>query len=260
MTKAKQTNHMFSLILALMLVAGLVAAVSPESAHATGSKALKAPVTFTGVSQASLYDGTRMNDDAQKVAGDNMYSLAATCKKPLQLKKNMKVSAQIYIPKALLKKNNSVMNIYPMLICSRGEEFIAVGGKYAVVLSKKSGRAKLNLYAENGGNYTSVKKKKMAKVTRTKNFYVVKLNSYPLKSTDYFKNAAIPTTGEYKTDVLFSLAGFGTAYQGNIYVDNLKLKSKKTTAINFNKRDYKAVYGFKTINNAPIKVKVSRIK
>ncbi|MBQ6401125.1 MAG: hypothetical protein IJI20_02425 [Firmicutes bacterium] len=258
MSKTIQHRQILCLAAALIVALGLAALISAEPAQAASNKALKTTVIFTGVDQNALINGTLTEDQIQKAAEDNMYTLCTTCKKPLQLKKNMKLSGKVYIPKALLKNNGSMVNVLPILICTKGEKTHEIWGKIGLVLSNKAGAVKLNLY-----DITSspVKKSGVAKLKKTKKYYVVQLNSYPLNNkTNDRTPVAVPTKGKYQTTITFSVAGWGTACEANLYVDDLKLVAKKTTKINFNKKNYRKIFGFRTESGMPIKVKAAPIK
>ena len=93
MVKQKKSIVLMARVLVLALLIGVFASVPSEQTFAAANKALRSKVVFNGDKES---DEAWMN---------NNYVMQAGYKKASKIKKNMKMSAKVYVPAAALKKN-----------------------------------------------------------------------------------------------------------------------------------------------------------
>lgn len=86
-------------VLVLALLIGVFASVPSEQTFAAANKALRSKVVFNGDKES---DAAWMN---------NNYVMQAGYKKASKIKKNMKMSAKVYVPAAALKKNGDTVHV-----------------------------------------------------------------------------------------------------------------------------------------------------
>lgn len=260
----KTAGWMMIFVLALILAMTFIAPASLAAAKKTTNKALKANVSFTGISEAAMNDGSLSQEEITKAMSANSYSLATSIDGAIKLNRKMTLSAKFYIPKAMLKNQGSKINLLPLLICrcSNCPTVYQIWGKYAVVVSKDAGKVKINLY---DAKSAPVKTEKTASLKKKGKYYVLTLKNYPMNAKTHeekgiTRSVKVPVSGTYHTDVLTSMTAMGSAFKGAVYVDDLKLSAKKITKISYDKKDYKKVYGFSTYSGKKITVATSAIR
>lgn len=228
-----------ALIIAMFLFSG--------QSYAAKNKVLKARFSFTGVKYGDLIKNPQDINRMYDLVKNNSYAMGAVCKKDITLTKTMKISGRFYIPKKAVNKKDTLISVLPALTCDKkaGQDAFAVVGKYAISLYNEAGKIKIGVY---DANNKSVKKGKMVSLTKTKEYYIIQVKNFPLdKKTS--KNGVIPTKGKFTTSVLFATIGIGKKFKGTFYLDDLALKAKKETKINFDTKDYKKIYAFELMNS-----------
>ena len=97
MLKQKKSIVVMTKVLVMALLIGVFAAIPSAETFAAANKALRTKVTFNGDKES---DEAWMN---------NNYVMQAGYKKASKIKKNMKMSAKVYVPAAALKKNGDTV-------------------------------------------------------------------------------------------------------------------------------------------------------
>lgn len=246
-------------VLAFLVTIGMSALLFADNSYAASkSKALKAGVSFTGISQQKLWDGSLSPEQVNIETIANMYSFGVVSKAKTKFTTKMKVSATLYIPKKVMNKSGCEFDIVPVIACN---DFY-VQGKYVVILNNRSGKVNVTMY---DGNRKPVKAKKYTKVKKTKKFYKVKIKNLPMDSFGRLpgsgEKTSIPAKTKYKPNFTFSISGFGKNSCGFMYIDDIQLKATKTIKIDFSKKNYKSPFGFRTTSaKQQVPVEIAKIK
>lgn len=238
----KKRSKLIVLLLAAVMLLTFMPVLAYAEDDAVGSdgvvtnKALNAKMSFTGTFPDTFFN--------------NFYSMEVQPKSKLNMNKSMKVSMTIYVPKDMLKDKGSNVEFAPYV--SYGSR--SVMSKYYVTLKNKSGKVKIIVSNEKG---KTVKTGSKAKLSETEKFYVLKINNIALKAKND-KGKAIPT-GKKAVTIKVHIIGRECGYTGKLYLDDVKLKAKKTTKISFDTKDYKKAYVFSDAKGKTIKSSVSKI-
>ena len=136
MLKQKKSIVVMTKVLVMALLIGVFAAIPSAETFAAANKALRTKVTFNGDKES---DEAWMN---------NNYVMQAGYKKASKIKKNMKMSAKVYVPAAALKKNGDtvIVDAWINLENSKNGKYAGeIGAKYQVILSKEGKKIRLAL-------------------------------------------------------------------------------------------------------------------
>ena len=136
MLKQKKSIVVMTKVLVMALLIGVFAAIPSAETFAAANKALRTKVTFNGDKES---DEAWMN---------NNYVMQAGYKKASKIKKNMKMSAKVYVPAAALKKNGDtvIVDAWINLENSKNGKYAGeIGAKYQVILSKECKKIRLAL-------------------------------------------------------------------------------------------------------------------
>ncbi len=217
----------------VVLLAGILAIMPVTSAEAA-NKAARIRVSFNG-------------KKGEKAIEKNMYGVSAGFKKTNTMKKNMKVSSKVYVPKSAIKKNGDQVHLDVALTAvdfkkgGKKDLLSFTVGKYTVLLCKERGKVKLKKIAGNGkvtsaGKYASFKK--------SGKYYVVSLKNIPMNNTmsafdEDCSEVAMDTKKAHTLAVDVSVTGLCSKTKGYVYVDDITVKAKKTQKIKFNTKDYR---------------------
>lgn len=245
MVKQKKSIVLMARVLVLALLIGVFASVPSEQTFAAANKALRSKVVFNGDKES---DAAWMN---------NNYVMQAGYKKASKIKKNMKMSAKVYVPAAALKKNGDtvIVDAWINLENSKNGKYAGeIGAKYQVILSKEGKKIRLALV-------DLVKEKeckpgKIASYKKSGKYYVITINNMPLKNTVYKdeKTSKINTKTKYNLGQGIGVTGICTKTSGYVYVDDLKISGVTTQKITFNKKDYKWYSGWHLDKNYSLRV------
>ena len=245
MVKQKKSIVLMAIVLVLALLIGVFASVPSEQTFAAANKALRSKVVFNGDKES---DAAWMN---------NNYVMQAGYKKASKIKKNMKMSAKVYVPAAALKKNGDtvIVDAWINLENSKNGKYAGeIGAKYQVILSKEGKKIRLALV-------DLVKEKeckpgKIASYKKSGKYYVITINNMPLKNTVYKdeKTSKINTKTKYNLGQGIGVTGICTKTSGYVYVDDLKISGVTTQKITFNKKDYKWYSGWHLDKNYSLRV------
>ena len=235
MLKQKKSIVVMTKVLVMALLIGVFAVIPSAETFAAANKALRTKVTFNGDKES---DEAWMN---------NNYVMQAGYKKASKIKKNMKMSAKVYVPAAALKKNGDtvIVDAWINLENSKNGKYAGeIGAKYQVILSKEGKKIRLALV-------DLVKEKeckpgKIASYKKSGKYYVITINNMPLKNTVYKdeKTSKINTKTKYNLGQGIGVTGICTKTSGYVYVDDLKISGVTTQKITFNKKDYKWYSGW----------------
>lgn len=245
MVKQKKSIVLMARVLVLALLIGVFASVPSEQTFAAANKALRSKVVFNGDKES---DAAWMN---------NNYVMQAGYKKASKIKKNMKMSAKVYVPAAALKMNGDtvIVDAWINLENSKNGKYAGeIGAKYQVILSKEGKKIRLALV-------DLVKEKeckpgKIASYKKSGKYYVITINNMPLKNTVYKdeKTSKINTKTKYNLGQGIGVTGICTKTSGYVYVDDLKISGVTTQKITFNKKDYKWYSGWHLDKNYSLRV------
>ncbi len=266
--KNKITNS-FRFVSCMLLVLLMALGSATGAGAATVNKALK-------LKNASF---SKVTEENQMHYASRGAELCAALPKTDKIKKSgMKVSATVYIPKKALKeagdevfidvylylqgtkagKNNLKQNVGPEN-WSYYKGFVETKYDFTLRLDKNKKLVTVkhqwsnNKKESKAGNYLSVKS--------SGSYYVVNLKNVPV--TDYYG----PEEGspmDTKTTFILSpsvliLSNTKGDWKGNLYIDNLKLKSaSKTQTVKFDSKDYRCLYVSNWKNSAGQKPVLAR--
>lgn len=245
MLKQKKSIVVMTKVLVMALLIGVFAAIPSAETFAAANKALRTKVTFNGDKES---DEAWMN---------NNYVMQAGYKKASKIKKNMKMSAKVYVPAAALKKNGDtvIVDAWINLENSKNGKYAGeIGAKYQVILSKEGKKIRLALV-------DLVKEKeckpgKTASYKKSGKYYVITINDMPLENVVYKdeQTSKINTKTKYNLGQGISVTGTCSKTSGYVYVDDLKISGVTTQKITFNKKDYKWYSGWHLDKNYSLKV------
>lgn len=137
MVKQKKSIVLMARVLVLALLIGVFASVPSEQTFAAANKALRSKVVFNGDKES---DEAWMN---------NNYVMQAGYKKASKIKKNMKMSAKVYVPAAALKKNGDTVHVDAWIGLENSKNGNYVGDirtKYTVMLIKDGKKMRVALW------------------------------------------------------------------------------------------------------------------
>ncbi len=262
MLKLKRAMKRFFAACAVMAVAVASFQVAGVNAAAK-NKALQISFSFDGKNDAK-------ESEAEKAWFNNQYDVMPAITTKEAKIHGAKMSGQIYVPKTVLKKKNSRLNI------GTGMGLFTKEGVYAGDV-----QSRYNFNIENvGGNNIEVHgwdnlKEKGAKAGSYatckagtgsyKSYYVITLKNVPVINKVYVwdqeKQELVPetlkTTAKYKFGAQYSICGLKTKTSGKVYFDNLEVTNGKNTISNvdFSKKSDRC-----TVNNKGKQVKSSKVK
>ena len=245
MLKQKKSIVVMTKVLVMALLIGVFAAIPSAETFAAANKALRTKVTFNGDKES---DEAWMN---------NNYVMQAGYKKASKIKKNMKMSAKVYVPAAALKKNGDtvIVDAWINLENSKNGKYAGeIGAKYQVILSKEGKKIRLALV-------DLVKEKeckpgKTASYKKSGKYYVITINDMPLENVVYKdeQTSKINTKTKYNLGQGIGVIGTCSRTSGYVYVDDLKISRVTTQKITFNKKDYKWYSGWHLDKNYSLRV------
>ena len=244
MVRQKKSIVVMAKVLVLALLIGVFAAIPSTETFAATNKALRAKVVF---------DGDRESD---AVWTNNNYVLQAGHKKASKVKKNMKISAKVYVPVAALKKDEDTVHVDAWVsLETKKNDFVGdIRTKYTVMLIKDGKKMRVALW--DPAKEKELKPGKMASYKKSGKYYVITLNNMPLENVVYKDEQAskINTKSEYNLGQGISITGTCTKSSGYVYVDDLMISGVTTKKITFNKKDYKWYSGWHMDKNYSLKV------
>lgn len=215
-----------SFLVILSLFSLCVCSLFPVNADAASNKAVKIPVSFTGISYT---EGAP--DDWNKI---NDYAVMTGIEDSLTLTQQLSVRATFYIPKTALAKNDSLISFgsWADIFSSETGEWLGTidtehTGNVSIV---KEGSKVVGHYwdissqsEKPAGNYVTIKTEKA--------YYAVTI-THPLETE--VKNeegiiSPIDTSKPYLVAIGLSFSGEGTKFKDNIYLDNVTLLGNDAT-------------------------------
>ena len=170
MVKQKKSIVLMARVLVLALLIGVFASVPSEQTFAAANKALRSKVVFNGDKES---DAAWMN---------NNYVMQAGYKKASKIKKNMKMSAKVYVPAAALKKNGDTVHVdaWIGLENSKNGNYVwDIRTKYTVMLIKDGKKMRVALW--DLAKEKECKPGKTASYKKSGKYYVITINDMPLK-------------------------------------------------------------------------------
>ncbi len=249
----RKTANPFRFISCMLLVLIMALGSATGAGAATVNKALK-------LKNASF---SKVTEETQMHFATRGAELCASLPKTDKIKKSgMKVSATVYIPKTALKeagdeisidvylylqgtkagKNNLKQNTGP-----EGWNYYKgfVETKYDLTLRLNKNKKLVTVKHEWSKNRKESKAGNYISVKSSGSYYVVNLKNVPV--TDFYgleENSQMDTKTAFilSPSVLF-ISTTKDDWKGNLYIDNLKLKSaSKTQTVKFDTKDYRSLY------------------
>ena len=245
MVKQKKSIVLMARVLVLALLIGVFASVPSEQTFAAANKALRSKVVFNGDKES---DEAWMN---------NNYVMQAGYKKASKIKKNMKMSAKVYVPAAALKMNGDTVHVDAWIGLENSKNGNYVGdirAKYTVMLIKDGKKMRVALW--------DLAKEKECKPGNTASYKisgkydVIRINDMPLENVVYKdeQTSKINTKTKYNLGQRIGVTGTCSKTSGYVYVDDLKISGVTTQKITFNKKDYKWYSGWHLDKNYSLRV------
>ena len=213
MVKQKKSIVLMARVLVLALLIGVFASVPSEQTFAAANKALRSKVVFNGDKES---DEAWMN---------NNYVMQAGYKKASKIKKNMKMSAKVYVPAAALKKNGDTVHVDAWIGLENSKNGNYVGDirtKYTVMLIKDGKKMRVALW--DLAKEKECKPGKTASYKKSGKYYVITINDMPLENVVYKdeQTSKINTKTKYNLGQRIGVTGTCSKTSGYVYVDDLK--------------------------------------
>lgn len=230
MGKQKKSMVMMARMLVFALLIGVFAAIPSMETFAAANKALRMKVVF---------DGDKESDETW---ANNNYAMQAGYKKASKIKKNMKMSAKVYVPAAALKKNGDTVHVDAWISLENSKNGNYVGdirSKYTIMLIRDGKKIRVALW--DPAKEKEIKPGKTASYKKSGKYYMITINDMPLENTVYNdeQTSKINTKTKYNLGQGIGVTGTCTKTSGYVYVDDLKLSGVTTQNITFDKKDYK---------------------
>lgn len=230
MVKFRKKSNVF---LSLFIIMALgITMLMPVRAEAATNKALMISYSFNG--QSYEKDG----DDCGYNNNYGIFSFGTSKKTVI---KNLKMNVDLYVPKAALKENGSIINLnaYLDIVDSKGKYIGYLPGKINLSAVNENGKIKLYAWDEEQQKNTkaSVYGSCKAGKGKYKSYYVIKLKKAPFIPQIIDEKDEKITLGakdKYAFNMGINVAGENIKGSGKLYVDNMKTTSGSKTVINQN--------------------------
>lgn len=194
--------------------------------------------TNKALSISYSFNGQNFEKNGETCGYNNTYTavMYGTSKKTAL--KNLKIGAQVYIPKKTLAKNNATVDISPYLdVIGTKDKYVGwLGGRISVSVVREG--KKVNVYAWDEVKQKNVKASTYATCKAGtgayKSYYVVTLkNIGHVGKIDLDGTMTkIKSTTKYAVNVGINITGENIKGSGKLYLDNVKVSSGKKTVVN----------------------------
>ncbi len=224
--------------------------------------ALAMPLCAQAANKALKAPGAVFRDKTTRNADRGVQFLIKNKKTDKLKKSGMSISAKVYVPAKALKKKGDEIWILGSMTLNEGEEYLGfVDSKYYLTL-RRTGKKKVKLFKVSYSSNKESKVGKYASVKKKGSYYIVTVKKLPL--ADFFDSEDNPAPID--TEKTFTLESSVTVisvtkkgWSGNVYVDDVKLKSaKKTQTVTFNKKDYLGIKVNNWANGGEMKYKLKK--
>lgn len=228
----RKKRSFLALLLAMVLGATSLLSTTTE-VEAAKNKALQVSYSFKNSSYEKDEEDCRYN---------NHYGVVVFGTNKKTAVKNLKMSADVYVPKKFLKKKNAMIDLgsYLDLFDTKGNYVGWMGGNIYVTVANENGKIKTYAWNETKGknvkasSYVSCK----AGTGAYKNYYVINLKNIPFQSvfwtveSDADKANKVTSKTKYCINVGIGITGQNYKHSGKLYIDNMKVTSGKKTIVN----------------------------
>lgn len=200
---------------------------SVTNVEAAKNKALRIGYSFKNLNYVD--NGTDCGDN-------NLYYISVAGTKKKVAIKDLKMSADIYVPKAYLKKKGATLDFNVGLGLTDNGDSAFTHGKISPTVMNVDGKIYVTAWDTiknkdvKASSYISCKAGKGA----YKNYYVIKLKNIPFEGKMQLGEKTKKITSKTKKAVEMELfiTGQNSKHSGNLYIDNMKLTSGKKTVVN----------------------------
>lgn len=238
----KQMKNAAGKIIAFLLVAVMgIAGLGTLNVEAAANKALCVSYSF---------NGQNYEENGDECGENNNYGIYVYGTSKKTAVKNLKISADIYIPKTALKKDGAIIDVTPYfdMMDAKGNYIGNVVGK--ISLSAVNEKGKIKLYAWNEETQKNVKASSYgtcsAGTGTYKSYYVIKMKNIPVMNQILLENgetANLNKKTKYAFNMCISITGENNKGSGKLYIDNMKVTAGSKTIVNENFSKAPKYYG-----------------
>lgn len=227
----KQMKNAAGKIIAFLLVAVMgIAGLGTLNVEAAANKALCVSYSF---------NGQNYEENGDECGENNNYGIYVYGTSKKTAVKNLKISADIYIPKTALKKDGAIIDVTPYfdMMDDKGNYVGNMIGKISLSVVNENGKVKLY-----GASYGTCK----AGTGKYKSYYVLKLKSVPVMEQMFLENGktiTVKKNTKYAFNMGISITGENNKGSGKLYIDNMKVTAGSKTIVSENFSKTPKYYG-----------------
>lgn len=212
----------------LVMVLG-IAGLGAAEVEAAANKALRVSYSF---------NGQNYEKDGDTCGYNNNYGIYVHGTSKKTAVKNLKMSADIYIPKTALKKKGAIIDVSLYLDMMDAKENYVGDIRGKISLSAVNEDGKIKLYAWNEETQKNVKAATYgtckAGTGAYKSYYVIKVKNVPVMNQMNLENGETTTVknnAKYTFNMGVSITGENNKGTGKLYIDNMKVTSGSKTVV-----------------------------
>lgn len=216
------------LVFLLVAVMGIVG-LGTASVEAATNKALCVSYSF---------NGQNYEKNSEECGYNNNYGIWVYGTSKKTAVKNLKMSADIYIPKTALKKKGAIIDVSLYFDMMDAKENYVGDIRGKISLSAVNEDGKIKLYAWNEETQKNVKAATYgtckAGTGAYKSYYVIKVKNVPVMNQMNLENGETTTVknnAKYTFNMGVSITGENNKGTGKLYIDNMKVTSGTKTVV-----------------------------